>query len=74
MAAFPEIDRIPYEGPESKNPLAFRWYNADEIVEGKTMRLSDLRGNVVVLMFSYTGCGPCERMYPDNRKLVEKQL
>ena len=35
MAAFPEIDRIRFEGPRSKNPLAFRHYNADEIVEGK---------------------------------------
>ena len=38
MSAFPEISKIPYEGPESKNPLAFRWYNPDEVVEGKTMR------------------------------------
>jgi AhpC/TSA family len=22
-------------------------------------------------MFSFKGCGPCEAMYPDNRKLVE---
>lgn len=35
---FPEIDRIAYEGPSSKNPLAFRHYNADEVVEGRTMR------------------------------------
>jgi xylose isomerase len=38
MAAFPEIDKIKYEGPESKNPLAFRYYNPEEVVEGKTMR------------------------------------
>ncbi len=44
--AFPEIDRIRYEGPESKNPLAFRHYNADEVVEGKTMR-DHLRFSVV---------------------------
>jgi xylose isomerase len=35
--AFPEISKIPYEGPQSKNPLAYRWYNAGEKVEGKTM-------------------------------------
>ena len=35
--AFPEIDKIPFEGPKSKNPLAFKHYNADEVVEGKTM-------------------------------------
>jgi xylose isomerase len=38
MAAFPEIQKISYEGPDSKNPLAFRWYNPDEVVEGKTMK------------------------------------
>jgi len=36
--AFPEINKIQYEGPGSDNPLAFRWYNSDEIVEGKTMK------------------------------------
>ena len=46
MTQFPEIDRIEYEGPESKNPLAFRWYNPDEIVEGKSMK-DHLRFSVV---------------------------
>lgn len=46
MAAFPEISKIKYEGPQSKNPLAFRWYNADEKVEGKTMA-EHLRFSVV---------------------------
>ncbi|MCX7701230.1 MAG: xylose isomerase, partial [Gemmataceae bacterium] len=38
MTYFPEVQRIAYEGPDSKNPLAFRHYNPDEIVEGKPMR------------------------------------
>jgi len=38
MAAFPDIPKIPYEGPDSKNPLAFRHYKEDEVVEGKTMK------------------------------------
>ena len=38
MAYFPEVPKIPYEGPRSRNPLAFKQYNADELVEGKTMR------------------------------------
>ena len=38
MSAFPEISKIQYEGPESKNPLAFHWYNPDEVIEGKTMK------------------------------------
>ena len=46
MPAFPEIDRIPYEGPESRNPLAFRHYNESELVEGKSMR-DHLRFSVV---------------------------
>ncbi len=37
-AAFPEISRIEYEGPRSKNPLAFKHYNPEESVEGKTMK------------------------------------
>lgn len=35
---FPEVDRVVYEGTQSKNPLAFRHYNADEVVEGRTMK------------------------------------
>ncbi len=46
MKAFPEISRIAYEGPKSKNPLAFKYYNADEKVDGKTMR-DHLRFSVV---------------------------
>lgn len=38
MAFFPEIGKIPYEGPKSTNPLAFRHYNPDEVVEGKSMK------------------------------------
>jgi xylose isomerase len=38
MAAFPDVPKIQYEGPESDNPLAFRWYNPEEVVEGKTMK------------------------------------
>jgi xylose isomerase len=36
--AFPEVKNIQYEGPGSKNPLAFRHYNADEKINGKTMK------------------------------------
>nr|HQF15252.1 xylose isomerase [Thermogutta sp.] len=38
MAAFPEVSKIRYEGPDSRNPLAFRHYNPDELVEGKPMK------------------------------------
>ncbi len=35
---FPQIPKIEYEGTGSKNPLAFKHYNADEIVGGKAMK------------------------------------
>ena len=35
---FENVPNIPYEGPNSDNPLAFTHYNADEMVAGKTMR------------------------------------
>ncbi len=38
MSVFSEIPNIPFEGPSSKNPLAFKHYNPDELVEGKPMR------------------------------------
>lgn len=34
---FPGIPKIHYEGPNSTNPLSFRYYNAKEVVLGKTM-------------------------------------
>jgi len=34
---FPEVTKIQYEGAQSKNPLAFRYYNPEEVVGDKTM-------------------------------------
>ena len=58
QAAFPKINRIAYEGPKSKNPLAFKHYNASEVVAGKTMR-EHLRFAVVYWhTFRGTGSDP----------------
>ncbi len=35
---FPSIAKIPYEGKASTNPLAFKYYNPDEVIAGKTMK------------------------------------
>ena len=35
---FAGIPRIRFEGPDSTNPLAFRYYNASELIMGKPMR------------------------------------
>ena len=34
---FGDTKKIRYEGPDSANPLAYRFYNPDEIVAGKRM-------------------------------------
>jgi xylose isomerase len=35
---FPGVGRIDYEGPGSRHPFAFKHYNRDELVEGRSMR------------------------------------
>ncbi len=35
---FQNIPVIPYEGPDSKNPFAFKYYDANKVVMGKTMK------------------------------------
>ena len=38
MQYFNEVTKIKYEGPTSTNPLAFKEYNPDEIIMGKSMK------------------------------------
>jgi len=35
---FPSVDQIKFEGLESTNPLAYRWYDESRIVAGKPMK------------------------------------
>ena len=35
---FKGINKIQFEGKESNNPLAFKYYNPEQIVAGKTMK------------------------------------
>ena len=37
MAYFNTVNKIQYEGASSKNPLAFKYYNPEETINGKTM-------------------------------------
>jgi xylose isomerase len=64
---FPGIRRIPFEGPESDNPLAFKAYDENRVVGGKTMR-EHLRFSVCYWhTFLGTGndpFGPGTRSYP----------
>ncbi|MBS0350182.1 MAG: xylose isomerase, partial [Proteobacteria bacterium] len=34
---FTNIPHIRYEGPESSNPFAYRYYNPNQVILGKTM-------------------------------------
>ncbi|HSI10832.1 MAG TPA: xylose isomerase [Chthoniobacter sp.] len=58
-AYFPNINKIAYEGLKSKNPFAFKHYNATEVVEGKTMK-DHLRFSVV---YWHTMCGQGADMF-----------
>jgi xylose isomerase len=56
--AFKDISTIKYEGADSKNPLAFKHYNPDERLDGKTLR-EHLRFAVVYWhTFRGTGSDP----------------
>jgi len=35
---FKGVGKIAYEGPESDNPLAFKWYDENRVVAGKTLK------------------------------------
>ena len=76
MSAFPDVPTIQYEGRDSDNPLAFRWYNPDEIVEGKSMK-EHLRFSIVYWhTFRGTGADPfgpgtADRPWDDGTESVE---
>src|SRR5438552_14855229 len=75
-AAFAQIPKVQYEGPKSKNPLAFKHYNADEIIEGKSMK-EHLRFSVVYWhtfrnrLSDPFGVGTAIRPWDDGSESVE---
>src|SRR5690554_4914123 len=38
MGFFSDIKKVEYEGPNSKNPLSFKYYNPEGIILGKKMK------------------------------------
>lgn len=52
---FPGIPTIPYEGPRSTTPLAFKHYNPDELIDGK--RLAEHLRFSVAFWHSFRGTG-----------------
>lgn len=75
-AAFPNISNIPFEGLGSKNPLAFRYYDAAEAVEGKSMK-DQLRFSVTYWhtfrgqLADMFGVGTAIRPWEDGSNSVE---
>ncbi len=53
------VEKIKYEGPKSTNPLSFKYYNADEVIGGKTMR-EQLR---FAMSYWHTLCGDGTDMF-----------
>lgn len=54
-AHFPRIKPIAYEGPSSTNPLAFKHYNPDEVIDGRT--LADHMRFSIAYWHSFRGTG-----------------
>lgn len=52
---FPGIANIPFEGRDSKNPLSFKWYNAAQMIGGKSMK--DHLRFAVAYWHSFCGSG-----------------
>ena len=53
---FPGIDKIPFEGPDSRNPLAFKYYDANRKIAGKSLE-DHLR---FAIAYWHTFCGTGE--------------
>ena len=67
---FPGIGKIKYEGKDSKNPLAFRYYDENKVVAGKTMK--EHFRFAVAYWHSFCGeggdpFGPGTRVFPWNK-------
>ena len=59
---FADIDRIPYEGPDSSNDLAFRHYDRDRLVLGRRME-DQLR---FATCYWHTFCWPGDDVFGDG--------
>ena len=59
---FPDIERVPYGGSESESPLAYRYYDADRELLGKTM-CEHLR---VAVCYWHSFCWPGSDVFGDG--------
>lgn len=75
--AYPGIGKIAYEGRNSRNPLAFKWYNPDELVSGKKMK--DHLRFAVAYWHSFCGdggdpFGDATRIFPWNNSTGDDKI
>ncbi len=63
--AYPGIGKISYEGRNSKNPLAFKWYNPEEVVSGKKMK-DHLR---FAIAYWHSFCGDGSDPFGDSTRI-----
>ena len=67
---FGGIGKIPYEGSDSKNPLAFRFYDENRVIAGKTLK-EHLRFSMA---YWHTLCGTGEDPFGRGTKLFPWDL
>ncbi len=79
MAYFPDVDTIPFEGPGTKNRLAFRHYDSSATLEGQSMK--DLMRFSVAYWHTFRGtgsdpfgAGTLQRPWDDGSESVDNAL
>lgn len=68
---FKGVDKIQYEGPESDNPLAYRWYDENKVVAGKPLK--DHLRFAVAYWHSFCGNGSDPFGSPTHNFLWDKK-
>lgn len=74
---FPGIGKIKFEGKESKNPLAFKWYDENRVVAGKTLK--EYLRFAIAYWHSFCGeggdpFGPGTKSFPWNRASAQLDI
>ncbi|MGN6493343.1 MAG: xylose isomerase [Agriterribacter sp.] len=74
---FPGIGKIKFEGQQSDNPLAFKWYDENKVVAGKTMKEHFRFAVAYWHTFCGTGAdpfGPGTKLFPwdENADAVQR--